>query len=135
MVNETLGVLLPDGNVYPCFLTGYKDTINSIEKCRRIPHRFLSLPHRGIANKEETESFFEKVLAANIACYEFILNMNKKGLSEDEMMESLSRQYKNETLLKFQPEEAFTMNARAVISCVLREKPIGQPIGQPLGQP
>ena len=35
ILNETPGGLMLDGYLYPCYLTSYFDTINSIEKCRQ----------------------------------------------------------------------------------------------------
>ncbi|MDR0294349.1 MAG: MBL fold metallo-hydrolase [Oscillospiraceae bacterium] len=121
LLNETPGVLMPDGAVYPCYLTGYGDTIRSIEKCRGKEIAFLSLPHRGIAAAEDADGFFDRALAANAACREFILDMRGKGLAEDEMLDLFCRQYGSDVLLTFQPREAFFANARATIACTLRE--------------
>ena len=122
ILSETLGVLMPDGSVYPCYLTGYADTISSIEKCRKISHRFLSVSHRGIITAEEAKGFFDKALAANTACRDFILGMKDKGLDEDQMQDLFFQQYCSEALLSFQPKEAFMTNARATIACTLREE-------------
>ena len=121
ILNETPGVLMPDGSMYPCYLTSYHDTIQSIEKCRRMPYKSLSLPHRGIAKKEDMDGYFEKSLAANIDCYNFILEMKNKNHSEEEMLELFYQKYGTETLLTYQPKEAFIANARATISCTLKK--------------
>ena len=121
MLNETPGVPMPDGTVYPGYLCSCVSAINSIEKCRQIPYKLLSMPHRCIASPEDTAVFFDKALAATIACRDFILKMEETGLNEDEMLKSFFQQYSNETLLKYQPKEAFLANARAAISCTLRE--------------
>ena len=119
--NETPGVLMPDGSVYPGYLSSYTDTINSIEKCRKIPFKQLSLPHRGLVSSEDGKGYFDKALSANIACRDFILGMKKKGLNEDEMQDSYYQHYCNETLLSFHPIEAFLVNTSARISTTLRE--------------
>jgi glyoxylase-like metal-dependent hydrolase (beta-lactamase superfamily II) len=121
ILNETPGVLLPDGNVYPAYLTSYSDAVRSLEKCRQIPYRFLSLPHRGIATDEEAKDFFDKALEADIACRDFILDMTKKNLGEDEMLDLFTQRYGNDMLFSYQPKEAFITNARATIFCTLRE--------------
>ena len=120
ILNETPGVLMPDGSIYPCYLTSYTDTINSIEKCRKIPYKFLALPHRGIAAKEDTDGFFEKALTTNADCRAFILDMKNKNYNEDEMLDRFFEKYGSEVLLTFQPKEAFLANARATITCALR---------------
>jgi len=123
ILNETLGVLLADGSMYSCFLTSFADTVRSIEKCRKIPHKYLSLPHRGLVSEEAAMGFFDKSLAANTACRDFILGMKEKGLNQDEILDAFFEQYSNEALLDYQPKEAFLANARATISCTLREEP------------
>ena len=122
ILNETPGVLMPDGIIYPCYLTSYTDTISSIEKCRRIPYKFLSLPHRGVIDSEEADSFFIKALAANAACRDFIIGMKDKNFDEEEMLESFFQKYGSDILLRYQPKEAFMANARATISCTLRDE-------------
>ena len=120
--NETMGVLLPWGDVFPGFLSSYNETIKSMEKCRNIPHKFLSLPHRGLVSQGEMKSFFDKALAQTSACREFILGLKKKGLDENEMLDSFYKEYSSRKLLEYQPEEAFMLNARAAISCLMREE-------------
>ena len=119
MLNETPGVFMPDGIVYPCYLTSYDDTIRSIEKCRRVPYKHLSLPHRGIARQEDADGFFDKALAANAECRDFIAGMKERNLNEDEMLVLLYEKYYSEALSIFQPKEAFMANARAAIACTV----------------
>ncbi|MCL2809818.1 MAG: MBL fold metallo-hydrolase [Treponema sp.] len=121
LLNETPGVLMPDGFMYPCYLTSYNDSIKSIEKCRDMPYKFLSLPHRGIANDEDTNEYFDKALTANVTCRDFIIEMKEKNHNEEEMLDLFFKKYGNETLLSFQPKEAFMANARATINCTLKE--------------
>jgi glyoxylase-like metal-dependent hydrolase (beta-lactamase superfamily II) len=120
LLNETPGVLVADG-VYPCYLTSYADTIDSIEKCRRVDFSQLSLPHRGLVDKKDAEGFFEKALRANISCHEFIRNMSLKGYDLNQMMDAFYDRYFSETLMQYQPKEAYMVNTRATISCSLRE--------------
>ncbi|MCL2762918.1 MAG: hypothetical protein FWD36_06925 [Treponema sp.] len=122
ILNETPGVLMPDGTMYPCYLTSYSDTIQSIEKCRQMPYRFLSLPHRGIAGEEEADGYFDKALTINADCRDFILGMMKKNYSEDTMLDLFYQKYGSEVLLTYQPKEAFIANARATIACTLRQQ-------------
>jgi glyoxylase-like metal-dependent hydrolase (beta-lactamase superfamily II) len=121
VLNETPGVLMPDSSVYPGYLTSYADAINSIEKCRKISHKYLSLPHRSIANNDDADSFFDKAYATTVSCRDFILDMKKKGLNEEEMQEMFVNKYYSDVLSDYQPKEAFMANARATISCTLRE--------------
>jgi glyoxylase-like metal-dependent hydrolase (beta-lactamase superfamily II) len=120
ILNETPGFFLA-GNVYPCYLTSYNDAINSIEKCRRIPYKFLSMPHRGVAAEEDVKGFFNKAHESNNARSDFILNKKEKNLGEDKMLEMYTQRYASDRLFTYQPKEAFIANARATITCTLRE--------------
>jgi glyoxylase-like metal-dependent hydrolase (beta-lactamase superfamily II) len=118
---ESTGVLTPEGNAFPCYLTSFEDTMNSIEKCRRTNYQYLSLPHRGLLDPEDSASFFDKSYAANIACQQFILDMKKKDLSEEEMLEQFFLKYGKEILTSYQVKEAFLANAKATIACTIRD--------------
>jgi glyoxylase-like metal-dependent hydrolase (beta-lactamase superfamily II) len=121
IVSETSGFMTPDGTVYPTYLTGFNDTINSIEKCKKTPYKFLSFPHRGIAAEKDTIGFFDKAMEAVIGCRDFILDMNKKKLDREVMFEEYVQKYGSEKLYTYQPWDAFAVNARATIACTLRE--------------
>jgi glyoxylase-like metal-dependent hydrolase (beta-lactamase superfamily II) len=114
---ETPGVLMPDGSVYPCYLTSYTDTLNSIAKCRETGYELLAFPHRGILPDGEAEDYFDRAEAANIACREFILGLKSKGAGEEELLEAFFERYASEHLMAYQPKEAFFANARATIGC------------------
>jgi len=118
---ETPGVLMPDGSVCPCFLTGYKDTLNSIDKCRATGYKYLSLPHRGLTTEAEADGFFERAYAANVACREMITDMINKNLNENEMLDMFFENYGAGVRSGVQPMEAFTVNARAMFACIKRE--------------
>jgi len=122
ILSETTGVLMSDGDLYPCYLSSFADTVTSIEKCRRIGCKNISLPHRGVVRGGESIDYFNKALAASMSCRDFILELASKGLSVDEMVEGFDKRYGTETLLRCQPKEAFLMNARATIACTLRER-------------
>jgi len=120
-VSETSGFMTPDGAVYPTYLTSFNDTVNSIEKCRKIPYKYLSFPHYGIADEKYTDGFFDKALKAVIDCRDFILDMREEKLDNEAMFERYVQKYGSEELYGYQPWTAFAVNARATIACTLRE--------------
>jgi len=121
ILSETTGVLLPDDTVYPPYLTSFIDTANSIEKCRRIPYKFLSLPHKGLSEEIDANGFFDKTLETSTACRDFILDLNKKKIEPEAMLDLFYKKYGTEALFSYQPKDAFFANARATIACTLRE--------------
>jgi glyoxylase-like metal-dependent hydrolase (beta-lactamase superfamily II) len=124
VLDETAGVLLPDGSMHSCYLTSYADTIRSIEKCKRIPCKILSLPHRGAVSREEAAGYFDKAAAANRDCHDFILEMQANGLDETAMTAAFEQRFRSKILAAYQPREAFLANARAIISCTLKNRTI-----------
>jgi len=121
IVSETPGFMMLDGVVYPTYLTSFNDTVNSIEKCRKIPYKFLSFPHQGIVDEKTANCFFDKAREAVVTCRDFILDMNEKKLDHDTMLAKYIEKYGSEKLFTYQPEKAFIINARATIACTLRE--------------
>ena len=121
ILSETSGVLLPELGMHPCFLSSYKDCLLSIEKCSKIDHKMLSLPHRGAAPNEETAGFFDRAMEAAKSYCDFIIGMREKEFTEEEMLDSFTRHYFNPALEKYQPKAAFMLNARAMINCVLKK--------------
>ena len=121
ITSETTGILLPDNNVYPLYLTSYTDTVNSIEKCRKVPFKYLSLPHKGIVDEKDANVFFDRSLGVVSACKDFILDMNEKKFDQEAMENMFFKKYGSEALLSYQPLDAFTANAKATIACTLRE--------------
>jgi len=121
LLSETPGVLVPDGSLCPTYLTGYADTIASIEKCRRVSFADLALPHRGIVGREAAEGFFDRALVMNAGCHAYILGMKDSGLAENKMLAPFFRKYGAVVSFGLQPKKAFMINARATITCSLRE--------------
>ena len=121
MLNETPGVLMPDGSMYPCFLTSYSDAMNSIAKCEHTQYKELSLPHRGIVGADMTADFFDKAKKVNHECHDMILDMLNDDSGEDAMIQAICEEYLSEVLLTFQPREAFEANAKAIIAGMRRE--------------
>lgn len=121
MLNETPGVLMPDGTMNPCYLTGYKDTLDSIEKLRRVYGAVLSLPHRGIIGEDETVDFFDRALDMNTTCHDFIASLHKRGLCKEDIVKSFCEKYVSDVILSLQPMIAFEANAKAIVACTIRE--------------
>ena len=120
-LSETLGILMPDGDVHPAYLTSFADTIDAIKTCSKIPHKYLSMPHQGIISSEKAVDFFDKALAATTACRDFIMEMATENLDRTEMLEAYYRKYCSDAVLNYQPKEAFMANANATITCTLNE--------------
>jgi len=122
ILSETTGVLFPAGTMYPCYLTGFADAANAIEKCRKYPYKHISLPHRGLVSPESVAGYFKRAEKLVGECREFVLDMHKRGLEESEMVDLFFEKFGSEELLRYQPKAAFDANAYATIACVIREE-------------
>jgi glyoxylase-like metal-dependent hydrolase (beta-lactamase superfamily II) len=121
VVSETAGFMTPDGTVYPTYLTSFNDTMNSIEKLKKVPYKYLSFPHTGVVAEKYANGFFDKAQKAVIDCRDFILDMNDKKLDKEAMFKKYVEKYGSEELYGYQPWDAFAVNTRATIACTLRE--------------
>jgi len=120
-LSETTGVMFPDGSMYPSYLVGFEVSRDAIERCKKYKFKHLSLPHRGIVDDNAANTYFTKAEEMIEECYNFVTDMHKKSLSDDEMLDLFFKEFGSETLLTFQPRAAFDANARATIACAIRE--------------
>jgi len=121
ILSETTGVMFPDGSMYPSYLVGFESSRNAIEKCGKLPFKHLSLPHRGIVSESDANAYFAKAEDMVNKCYDFVVDMYNRGLSDNEMLELFYQEFGSETLLTYQPRAAFDANAYATIACAIRE--------------
>jgi len=121
ILSETTGVLLDDNEMYTSCLTGFHAALAAVEKCRKFPHKFLSLPHRGVVDGDSATKYFELAEATITECRDFILEMYAEKLGESEMLERFFERYSSPTLQQYQTRVAFDANAWASIYCAIRE--------------
>lgn len=120
LASETTGVLKPSGDIYPVFIISYEQTIDSIEKCQKIPHKYVISPHYGILDEEKSKHYWENCMSATKKCADFILERFKKGYSEDKIFDEYKDVYFDEMIRLNQPEAAFNINTKAMIKAVIK---------------
>ena len=121
VLSETQGVLMPDGNIYPGYLTSYKSAMRTLERSRRLPYKYLDAPHHGLLTPEWTAIFLEKCFETMVGCHEFIIGLTKQGLDESEIIQRYFEKYYSKIMETMQPKEAFLANARATVASTLKE--------------
>lgn len=114
--NETNGVLLDDGTIYPTYLVSYDSALDSIERCGGLVYRYLALPHRGVVENASAEGFFDRAKAVVLECMEFVWGL--EGLEEEEKIARFEERYYSDALAAYQPREAFLANAKATLKLV-----------------
>lgn len=119
--SETTGALIEYGKLCPEFLTGYKDTIDSIEKCRQKNAKYVFLPHYGLINPADSQNYWNWALEAAKKGKEIILDMLDNSMEEEEIIEAFEKEFYKGYLVKMQPAEAFRINAANSIKVIKRE--------------
>lgn len=122
LANETFGTLgLGVDDVIPCHLVGHQMTLDSIKKATALDVEHLLIPHYGLVHGKDISVYLATSSANVEKTKDLILQGHKQGLNLEELIDLLKKTYYNETLASYQPEAAFLLNARHMISMILRE--------------
>ncbi|MDD4200282.1 MAG: MBL fold metallo-hydrolase [Eubacteriales bacterium] len=119
--SESTGILEGKDYIHTPVLKSFSDAFASLEKCRGLDAEYLCLPHFGMLPKDYVDTFFNKF---EIECYSklnFVNELLKENLSEDEMFEIYTENYWTPAKLEEQPYEAFAINSRHILNALLRE--------------
>ena len=119
--SETVGVLSTWGTMSSPMLKSYRDTIDSIEKCKRIETKHIICPHYGQVPEEIREGYWDLARRSADHIKEFILQRKETGLSFDDLLVEYTREFWIGFTAKNQPKEAFVINAKEIIRTILRE--------------
>lgn len=122
-LSETLGFLRPDGKAQPCFLSSYTDALASFDRIEGLGHRRLWLPHSRCLACSEAASFLTASRAAAIESVHLIRSLAEAGHSPEEILAAYTDRYWLDYFEREWPKFAFTRNAIAAITAVLREFP------------
>lgn len=117
--NESVGPVSKVGLVECVTLLSFEECLKSIEKCSKIKCKYVIAPHYGIM--PNAEDYFKKCTLITIETRDFILNLVKKGLNFEEIMQRFEEKYYTEARTIQLPYKAFLANASAGINSVLKE--------------
>ncbi|MPM96940.1 hypothetical protein SDC9_144110 [bioreactor metagenome] len=119
---ETLGVIRPDGRVQPCFLSGYQSALNSVDRIAALGSRQFILSHTQMPlTIEQSAGYLVASRAAMIESAALIRRLFEEGRDYNGIFEGYAEHYWSELYRPVWPYEAFSINAQAAISVVLRE--------------
>lgn len=120
--SETSGVMTKTGKLYPSFIISYKDTMDSIKKCKNTDAKFIVSPHLGFVSESETAVYWEKCMEAANSARNFVLELFQEGFDEDKIFEEYKKNFKNKESESLQPDKAFEINNRAMIKSIINNK-------------
>jgi glyoxylase-like metal-dependent hydrolase (beta-lactamase superfamily II) len=122
VAGETLGIPSDEPAVVPCYLVGYRMTLDSIKKAKALePSRMLMPHYGGILEGERCAKFFDDALHFAQVYKDRVVGAHKAGKNLDEIIAELKAWIYHGTYAKYQPEPAFDLNAGITVRMLLRE--------------
>lgn len=119
---ETLGAPRPDGRVQPCFLVGYKSSLDACQRIKALGKRRVIISHNNkIMTEQQSEEFIaqsEKVIKDSAA---LICRLFNQGLDFSGIFDGYRQAYWDERYRAVWPYEAFKINSISAINTVLVE--------------
>ena len=119
---ETLGMYVADGLVMPSFLVGYQMSLDSIEKVKDYDIDAYFIPHWGLIEGEDVNTFFADSLKGHILGHDTIVNAYKEGKTHEEIFKIFEDLFYTPTVTEVYPFSAFAENTNIQIPMVLREE-------------
>lgn len=120
--NESIGVMEADGTILTAFDKSYKQSLESIERCREENCKYIVSPHFGPVPKEFKEKYWDLALNSAKTSKDFILKKYKEGKNSEEILTEYRKAFWTEGVDDDrQPIEAFLINVKAMINVIIRE--------------
>lgn len=119
--SETLGVYFGGDSYLPFYLVGYKMTLESFQKVKKLDIENILLPHYGLVSREEAKQYLKRAEQAVIDIAEEILKILKKGGTTEEVIEYYKATYYKENVRPTYPIDAFYLNTGIMIELIKKE--------------
>ncbi len=119
--SETIGVYAGKGVMVTGMVKSCRETMDSIEKCRKINAKRIVSPHFGLVPDQESGSYWDLAAESVIRNLEFVRNQLREGTCFEEIMEKYEREFYSDRVAGEQPKEAFLLNARHMIRGLIRD--------------
>lgn len=118
--SETTGIAPAYPEVTPCFIVGFRSTLEAVDRLRAMRPRHVLLPHTGLVPEGEIDLFFDNARRAAEEAANLLVSMHRRGASVGEIVGALAERYYPSSAA-LQPERAFVINAEAMIPRILAE--------------
>lgn len=119
--SETAGVYTGEGKAMTGMLKSCRETLESIEKSRKIDAKHIISPHYGLVPESDLINYWDMALASVEESKNFILEKKKEGAFFDEILEEYTKEFWIDERTDEQPMEAFVLNAQYMIRNFLKE--------------
>ncbi len=118
---ETMGVYGGKHRVAPAFLVGYEMSMNFIRRALKMEIEKLLVPHYGVLTGQACRDFLNDALRCNRQLKELIVEDDRQGKTQEEIIEHYRDVFYTPECQKGQPLEAFNLNASYLVPMVLKE--------------
>jgi glyoxylase-like metal-dependent hydrolase (beta-lactamase superfamily II) len=119
--SETIGVYGSKELMSIGMLKSYRETVASIEKCRKIDAKHLISPHYGLVTECDVETYFDLSIATVERMKDYIFKRVKEGALFEEILEEYTKDFYTDIVSREQPREAFLLNAQHMICNFMKE--------------
>lgn len=119
--SESTGVMLAKKTIHPSILSSYKESMESIEKCRSLNARHIFCPHYLLVEDDFASVFWDTAKEVSEELKDMIINSLTEGLAEDKILEKCKDRFWSDERNEQQPLEAFLINMKATVNVFRRE--------------
>jgi glyoxylase-like metal-dependent hydrolase (beta-lactamase superfamily II) len=119
--SETTGIMADGIEPMPIYLTSYRDTLESIRKCRALQAKYIVSPHYGPLEPEIAKHYWDMAQKSMEISKAFIMKLHKDGYSKEEILPRFIKRFRSDLSADQQPAEAFEMNALKSIEVIIKE--------------
>jgi glyoxylase-like metal-dependent hydrolase (beta-lactamase superfamily II) len=121
VLSESTGVKSMSQDIFPAFIVSYKDAIEAIDREESMAPRRILIAHYGPESGDGVTKYFKDARAAAQEIAEFILSEHRLGKNPEEILKSYTDKFYIGVRDRYQPEEAFILNARGMIPKLIEE--------------
>jgi len=119
--SETLGVSDGDKIIIPSYLVGYKMTLKSIDKAKKLDIENILLPHLGLIDKEKTAFYLQNAKKSAVETAEEIAKILKSGGSKDNALKFFKDKFYHGYIKKIYPLDAMELNTTIMVNLIEKE--------------
>jgi hypothetical protein len=125
LLSESTGVYVDPTWIDVSILTGYGQTMDSIEKCRALGAETLYVSHYGKISDLSPEAYFTLAKNSAAAFKNLVLKEWGKGCCDEEVMQACREQIWSTKVKghEDQPVAAFDANTKAFLNVLRKESP------------
>lgn len=119
--SETIGVYNGEDDVVPSFLVGYKMTLNSIEKVKKLDLDKILVPHYGLIENDTVALYLKKAEESAVKTASDISNLLKNGKTRSECLSYVKDRFYHGYIKTIYPIDAMELNTRIMIDLIEKE--------------